>query len=145
MIINTRDFGELTIEESEIINFPRGVFAFEEVKKFVLIEKEGYLQKWLQSAIDVNPRFIVFDPDQILEGYNPHIPTEVLRELKIGRNEKYALYVIAVIPENIKDMTVNLKSPIIVNREKRLAEQVILDREDFPVRYRVFQEEGRDG
>jgi len=144
MIINTRDFGELTIEESDIINFPKGVFAFEEVKKFVLIEKEGYIQKWLQSAIDVNPRFIIFDPNQILEGYDPRIPPEFLREIKIGRNDEYTLYVIAVIPENIKDMTVNLKSPIIVNREKRLGAQVILDREDFPVRYRVFPEEGRD-
>lgn len=144
MIINTRDFGELTIEESEIINFPKGVFAFEEVKKFVLIEKDGYIQKWLQSAMDVNPRFIIFDPHEILEGYNPRIPPEVLRELKIGRHEKYALYVIAVIPENIRNMTVNLKSPVVINQEKRLGAQVILDREDFPVRYRVFPEEGRD-
>jgi len=140
MKINTKDFGELTIEESEVIFFPKGLFAFEEVKEFVLIEMDGYLQKWLQAVNDANPRLIVLNPSDILEGYEPHIPDEVLRELKIGKNDKYSIYVVAVIPENIKNMTVNLKSPIIVNYEKRLAAQGILEKEDLPIRYRVFQE-----
>lgn len=140
MKIDTKDFGELEIKEEENIHFLNGIFAFEEVSEFALIEMDGYKQKWLQSVKAKDPRFIVFDSEDVVEGYEPTIPSDVLARLKLEPRQKPCLFVIAVIPENIKNMTVNLKSPIVVNLQKRLAAQVILDRENYPVRYHVFQE-----
>jgi flagellar assembly factor FliW len=143
MRIRTKDFGELDINSEAIIKFPRGLFAFEGSKEFILIEKEGYKQKWLQAVDSERPRFIVFDPTDIVLGYLPELPVEALKELKLASGECPDLYVVAVIPENIKDMTVNLKSPLLINKKERLAVQIVLEKGDFPIRYRVFKEDKR--
>ncbi len=141
MEIKTKDFGVLDIDEKEIIKFPQGLFAFEEFNNFVLIEMDGYKQKWLQSVEAEYPRFIVFDPADLLVDYHPQFPSEVLSSLGIPPVDKPRLYVLAVVPENIKDMTINLQSPIVVNQKKNIAAQVILETGNYPVRYRVFPKE----
>jgi flagellar assembly factor FliW len=140
MKIDTKDFGLLEIEEGKIVHFQSPIMAFEEATQFALIERDGYMQKWLQSVQGKDPRFIVFNPDDIIQGYYPSIPIEVLKVLELQNGQKPCLFVIAVVPEDIKDMTINLKSPIIINFHKRLAAQVILDNENYPVRYRVFKD-----
>lgn len=141
MIIATKDFGQLAVDASEVLRFAKGLFAFEDTSEFVLIEKDGYLQKWLQAVKGEDPRFIVFDPADILENYHPTIPLETLEKLEIGADDDFRLYLIAVIPEDIKNMTLNLKSPLVINPHKHLGIQIILEEENYPVRYCVFEEE----
>ena len=50
MEIKSKDFGILEIETKDIINFPQGLYAFENITRFVLIEKDGYKIKWLQAV-----------------------------------------------------------------------------------------------
>lgn len=143
MKISSKDFGVYEITKEDIICFPEGLFAFEDVKEFVLIEKDNYLQKWLQSVGNENPRFIVFEPNDILEGYMPLIPEEMFNKVGAKNDTELTLYVIAVIPDDIQEMTVNLKSPVIINHQSRLGAQIILDSGNYPVRHRVFAKEGR--
>jgi len=51
-------------------------------------------------------------------------------------------FVVTVVPENIKDMTVNLKSPVVINFDKKIGAQVILENKEYTVRTRVFPDEG---
>lgn len=138
--INTKDFGEMEFEKDEIISFPTGIYAFEDCREFVFIKKENSIFQWLQNIKDIDPRFIVLNPNEIFTNYNPEIPSGVKQQLKAD-NDELSLFVIAVIPGEIKDMTVNLKSPIVVNFNKRLAMQVILEGQDYPVRHQVFEDE----
>ena len=43
MKIKTRDFGEIEIDESTIINVPEGIIGFESVKRYTLIYPLGEL------------------------------------------------------------------------------------------------------
>ncbi len=138
MKITTKDFGMLEIDEGEIIRFPKGVFAFQNAKKFILITKDDCPAMWLQCVTEQDPRFMVFEPDQVVEGYAPAFSDEVYKTLQAEPGEELYLLVIAVIPENQREATVNLKSPIVVNMQKRLATQVILDNNAYPIRYRIF-------
>ena len=49
--------------------------------------------------------------------------------------------VLAVVPEEYKDTTVNLKSPIMINTEKMLAVQTIAA-ENYPIKFPIFKKEG---
>jgi flagellar assembly factor FliW len=40
MLLETRYFGELEIDESKIISFDEGLPGFEEVRRFVMIDNE---------------------------------------------------------------------------------------------------------
>ncbi|MEG2144617.1 MAG: flagellar assembly protein FliW [Oscillospiraceae bacterium] len=60
--------------------------------------------------------------------------------MEAGENPMH-VFLIAVIPKNFKDATVNLKSPLVFSYESGLAAQVILE-SDYPIRYPLFKKEG---
>jgi len=126
--IKTRDFGEIEISEDDIYTFPAGVFAFEEVRHFALLSPLGeeVYPKWLQSTDGVAPCFIVFDPTIIDESYEYPLNSYEQNLIKLHSDENVRVLVIATVPENYKETTVNMKSPIVMNVDARLAAQVIL-------------------
>jgi flagellar assembly factor FliW len=148
MIINTRDFGEFEVAEDELITFPAGVFAFEEVRKFALISPLGddVYPKWLQSADDLAPCFIVFDPSVAVADYSVKLELSEKRMLKLegesADNRNVRLLVIATVPDDFKKTTVNLKAPIVINEKELLAAQVI-QQKDYDFRFPLYDE--RDG
>jgi len=143
MLIKTKDFNYINIEKSDIITFPQGVYAFEEVKKFVILKNPGNsMIMHLQSTENEDPRFVLIDPFIIIDGYKPILPSEVLKVLKASELKELSFFVIAVIPKNIKEITVNLKSPVVINFKERLGAQVILENKDYSVCARLFTAEG---
>ena len=138
MKIQTKDFGTVEIDQQDIICFPKGIYAFEEDREFVFIRQDGIPMIWMQSVRHAEPRMFIFDPSDIVSGYHPVIPAVIYHELELVPNQQPGIYVIAVIPDDIKNMTVNLKSPIILNPEKKRAAQIILESGDYSVRHRVF-------
>lgn len=142
--IMTRDFGEITAEQNQLIHFPQGLFAFAEEKEFVLMSPLGdnTYPMWLQSAAHPTPCFIVFDPLELLEDYaqSEPLPQEALDLLELKNMEDLAMLVIAVVPEDYLETTANLKSPILINRANRQAIQVILD-QDYSLRFPLFRQD----
>lgn len=142
MLIHTKDYDFVTVNDEDIIDFPEGVYAFENSKKFVVLNtnsKAGIMQ--LQCAQAQTPRFIILDPFLFLEDFAPVVPDEVMKKLKASSLEELSFFVIAVIPENVSAATVNLKSPVIIHFKERLGMQVMLENADYPVRFRLFDQE----
>lgn len=137
--INTRDFGKQEIFEDDIIHFPKGIFAFENVKRYVILNPLGDENSpmWLQNVDDVTPCFIVFKPMELIEGYNPTPEPDDLETLMLEKDDSAEVLSIAVIPEDYKKATINIKSPIIVNRNKRIAVQTILQ-QDYDMKFPIY-------
>jgi flagellar assembly factor FliW len=143
MLIKTKDFEYIEISEEDIITFPNGVYAFEDTKKFVLLKNpDNQWMMYLQSAEAENPRFILLDPYVFFDDYNPSLPDEVFDLLGTSDRNDLTFFTIAVIPDDIKDMTVNLKSPVVINFRKKIGAQIILENKDYTVRTRLFYDEG---
>lgn len=143
MIINTRDFGEQTISEDKIINFPHGIFAFEDEHRFIMLSPlgEDKYPAWLQSVDNENLCFIVYSPEQIVENYSITADAESLAAVELSENDTPQYLVLAVVPEEYKDTTVNLKSPILINVDKMIAVQTIAA-ENYPIKFPIFKKEG---
>lgn len=141
MTVKTRDFGEQNVSEDNIITFPNGIFAFEEQHRFIMLSPLGdnVFPAWLQSVDDENLCFIVFDPEQIVSDYSITADPESLEAVESESTDKLSYLVLAVVPEEYKNTTVNLKSPIIVNSEKMLAAQTIAP-ENYPIKFSIFKE-----
>lgn len=142
MLIETRDFGSVEITENEVIHFPDGIYGFDGSKRFALLDTgstAGVMH--LQCVDSPTPRFIVLDPFAILEDYAPDFPAEALKTLGANSLDELSLLVIAVIPEDFRASTVNLKSPIAINFKNHLGMQVILGNRDYSVRFRLFNRE----
>ncbi len=143
MTINTRDFGEQEIAEDKIINFPNGIYAFEDQHRFVMLSPLGndVFPAWLQSLDNENLCFIVFDPEQIVKDYSVTAGEESAAAIEKNRKTRIKYLSLAVVPEEYKNTTVNLKSPIMINADKMLAAQIIAS-EDYPIKFPIFKKEG---
>lgn len=142
MIIKTRDFGEEEISEEVIIDFPNGVYAFEENKQFVLLSPcgEDKYPMWLQSVDNPNLCFIVFDPREFVPDYSVELDKET-KELLKADGAELDLLCMAVVPDEYINTTLNLKSPIVINSEAKKGVQVIAA-ENYPLKFPAFKKEG---
>lgn len=142
MIFKTRSFGYVEIDDAEIISFPEGIYAFESIKEFTILKQnddEDSPIMFLQSIQDENLSFVILNPKIIVPDYQANVPESILKKLEVCDVDDLCFFVIAIVPKNINDMTVNLKSPIVINSAKNIAMQVILENSDYPIRQRVFE------
>lgn len=137
--VQTRIFGVIEPDESAVINFPEGLYGFEGLRRFVLIDVEPDSPcRWMQSLDDGDISFVVFDPWAVLPDYTPRVPRVELVRLGLESPEEAVYLVIAVVPEDMGQMTVNLRAPLVINPGTREARQVILPGDRYSIKHRVF-------
>lgn len=144
--LSTRDFGVIPVDTAQFISFPNGIFAFENEKSFALLSPlgEDNHPMWLQSTATPGLCFIVFNPQLMLkDGYNPDIAQSDIEPVSLSSKEDAMYLSIAVIPEDYKKSTVNLKSPIVINTATSTAVQVIVN-DDYPIKHPIFDSEKED-
>ena len=134
---------KVNVDESKIFYFPSGLFAFEECRQFALLSPlgDGVYPMWLQSTENVTPCFIVFDPAIIDGAYKITLNSSEKKLLKIDDSSNVRCLSIAVVPEDYKKTTVNMKCPIVINSDENLAAQVILP-EKYEIRLPIYVDKG---
>ncbi|MGI6084077.1 MAG: flagellar assembly protein FliW [Acetivibrionales bacterium] len=137
MQVETKHFGVIEINEADVIYFPEGLPGFENNKKYALIGNDASESVffWLQSIDMTELCFIVTDPFMVYDGYGVDVEDEDVELLEITDVNKVLTLTIVVIPENINDIRVNLKAPILINLEKKLGKQIIQQDDNLPIRY----------
>lgn len=142
MQITTRVFGEITIDDDKLIHFPGGIIGFSDLQDFALIhdeEKGTDTIHWLQSIQEPGFAMPVMDPLMVRPDYNPEVDDELLKCLGELVPEELLVIVTVTIPrDDIKGMTVNLKGPIVINAAKRLGTQVIVEGDEYPVKFPIY-------
>jgi len=139
MKLDTKHFGEISIEEEEIITFDEGLPGFWDSTRFVLLaDQPSDLFSWLQSVDDGDLVFALMDVTQVIPDYQPQIESELIEDL--GDGTSFVYYNIAVVPEDLKDLRVNLKAPVLINTNARKGRQVLASNEDYSVRHYIFEE-----
>ncbi len=137
MYIETEYFGRIEISDDDIMTFPEGIPGFEELKRFTLLSiGEDFVNFFLLQSVD-RPEisFIVTGMFVIYNGYEVHIEDDDLELLGITSPDTVLTLAIAVIPEDPKDIRVNLKAPVIINVDKKLGKQILQQNESLPIRY----------
>ncbi|CAH2211881.1 flagellar assembly protein FliW [Tepidibacter aestuarii] len=140
MKINTENFGEIEINDYEIIQFEDGMPGFEHLTKFIVIKEEELIIDYLQG-IEEDITFPIINPFLVNKEYEFKIPDNTIKKLEIEKQEDVEVYTIVVIPENIKEMRTNLQGPIVINNKSKKGKQLILD-ERYPLRYMIFEKVG---
>lgn len=141
MKIKTRDFGEVDINENTIITVPNGIIGFEDIKRYTLLSPlgDGVFPMWFQAVDKTEPCFVVYDPWQIYPDYKFEIDDEMQSTLGASEGDALQLLAVAIVPDDYKKTTINLRCPIIVNTKNNIAGQTIL--EDYEFKYPVYSEE----
>ena len=143
MKVNTSRFGVVDVAENDIMVFSDGLLGFEGLKQFFIVDPaDETLILWLQSAESVDVAFPILEPKLFKADYKVRLSANELRSLKIdGSNKKDTLvYCILTIPGDVSAMTSNLKAPIVINTASCLARQVVLQENEYSVKYPMYKE-----
>ncbi|HOK06375.1 MAG TPA: flagellar assembly protein FliW [Syntrophales bacterium] len=139
MKFHTTRFGEIEVKEEEFIYFKGPILGFERLTRFVLLRPEDPSPlMWLQSVDDPAVAFVVVNPRLVKRDYNPTVFESDLNLLGITRDEEAALLAIVTLRSQPLRMMANLRAPLLINAVNRLAAQVILADEEYPLQYDIL-------
>lgn len=142
MKANTRIFGEIDIAEDKIIHFSNGIVGFPDLTEFALIHDEekgvGKSIQWLQSMQEPAFAMPVMDPLLVSPDYNPVVDDDLLKPIGEFDPDLVLVLVTVTIPKDIKKMSVNLQAPFVINAQSKLASQIIVDPDQYPVRFPIY-------
>lgn len=139
MNINTTRFGQIQVNTEDVIAFPEGILGFGELKKFILVDDPtDEIFAWLQSCDEPGIAFPVLEPELFTESYKINLAKTDIESLKMANVEKARLYCIVTIPDDPTQMTANMKAPVIINVQQKLARQCVLQDNNLAIREPIF-------
>lgn len=144
MLINTKYFGEVEIEESKIIEFEKGIIGMPEYKRFILIDEKDEkgekinMMSFLQSVDEFSIAFPVINPLEIYSEYNPVIDYSEIKFIGELTENNVAMFTSLNVGNEAKEITTNLKAPFVINTDTYRGVQVIADNSDYLVKYIVY-------
>lgn len=144
MKLATRNFGEIEIDETKLITFQDGIPGFLNYKKYILLtndEEDNNTIWWLQSSEDGEVAFPVLNTFSVLPEYRPEIDDELLGLLGQFKSEQDLIVCnILVVPEDVTQMRVNLKAPIVINIITQKGMQAVVNNNEYEIRHNVYEE-----
>ena len=142
MRIITKAYGEVEIDERQIITFPGGLFGFETLHDFALLDATQQPFYWLQSIHVEQVAFVLLKPSIIRPDYDPAVTKSDLKALGLedSRDENALVFSIVTFLEDNQNMTANLQGPIVVNRHERVGRQCISTDSRWETRHNIAKE-----
>ncbi len=135
MLIKTSRFGTMEIEADDILLFPQGLFGFEDCRHWVLLaDADNEAVGWLQNISRPDLAMAVVSPRRFVPGYEVRVPRGQLVPLQLSEIDQ--AYVLTVVAKNDGYLTVNLKSPLVINLDRRLGRQIVTC-DDQPMQHRL--------
>lgn len=139
MLIETERFGTFELQDRKTLDFPKGIPGFEELKSFILLETEETKPLlWLQSTENKHIALPVVIPFEVLGDYYLDVRESELEDLSIESQSDLLILCVVVIPEDVKKMTANLASPIVINTKCGVGKQLIIDAAALPLRFPIY-------
>ena len=139
MILDTKAYGRVEIEESQLLDFPQGLLGFEEYRKFALIDAHKKPFFWLQSTEEARIAFILIKPSIFHEGYDPGISREDYDDIGAAGVEDCLVFAIVTVPES-GPMTANLQGPLYICKKTRQGKQCISPRDEYRTKHDILEE-----
>lgn len=139
MLIQTSRFGPVQLQGEDVIEFPEGILGFSDLRKFVLLDDPNdEIFAWLQSCEIPQIAFPVLEPELFAQNYQIALTKHDLESLGLQAQEKFRSFTIITIPDDATMMTANLKAPVVINIEKRVARQIVLQDNNLAIREPIF-------
>jgi flagellar assembly factor FliW len=139
--IKTSRFGELEVDKKDIIEFTEGLLGFENLKKFFIVDPgDQTLILWLQSIDDAGTAFPIIEPKIFQPNYMVKLLPVELNSLSLENLQNASVYTVLTIPQNVTEMSANLKAPIIINNKTKVARQIVLQDSKLEVRFKMYMD-----
>lgn len=139
MEVKTKTMGTVKIDEKQILDFPNGLFGFEDFHRFALMESEYQPFYWLQSLDESGLAFLVVDPFLIVSDYELDIDDKTLMEIGITSPADVVVFAIITVPADNGPVTANLQGPLVINKKNNKVLQVILNDSKWTTKHNIIK------
>jgi flagellar assembly factor FliW len=137
-VIDSALLGTLTVPETQVFNFERGLLGFPEAHDFALVPARAQGMFWLQSADFDALTFLLIDPFRFVDGYALDLSAQELGTMMPADAAEILVLAILTLPRTPEEAaTANLQGPVAINVAKRKAMQVVLAESTFGIRHPV--------
>lgn len=127
MIVQSRMFGEVEIDEEKVYHFPSGLLGFEDLETFALIEAEELKPlAWLLPLDEPDLAFPMADPRYFVQNYEVPVVGEDRDGLEVEESDEIVIYTIVTLPDEGRPLTANLRGPVVLNLRNRRGRQIVL-------------------
>lgn len=143
MILNTKNFGQIEVNEQDVLTFEYGIPGFENLTKYVILGKTDDDDSpffWLQSVERESLAFVIMNPMDLVPDYEAEIDTFTANFLGIKDVNDALIYSIVTVPEDITKISINLKAPVIINAKNNRGCQVVLEDEKYKFKHIITEE-----
>jgi flagellar assembly factor FliW len=130
-----------TKEQGVSMFFPEGIIGFNDHKEFSIIpnkSREPFI--WLESCQDCNLSFIMINPNEFKQNYEPILSPVDKAALKINDLDDCFVYALVCVPKDSEEISANLLAPIIINKKSNIGRQVILHDQDYSVQHLILED-----
>ncbi|MFO8064158.1 MAG: flagellar assembly protein FliW [Spirochaetota bacterium] len=141
--IETKAYGNMPVDERQLFEFPSGLYGFESLTKYALLDAHRKPFYWLQSLEKVEVAFVlinpyIFRPDFVLE-----IPDEDYETIGSPAEDDTLVFAVVTIPADGSEITANLQGPLVLNRKARLGLQSISLDQRWQTKHAIVDEMAR--
>ena len=145
MKIATKAYGVIDVDERQKIIFPQGLFGFESLKDYILLDSERQPFYWLQSMETEQVAFILVNPFLFRQDYEVNINNEELADIEIHSPEKALIFSIVTLLNDGSPMTANLQGPLIINKDTMMGKQAVLSDPRWKTKHDIMAELAETG
>src|SRR5262245_6034302 len=136
MNISTIRFGNLSIEEGDVLTFVDGLIGMEDCRRWVLLgDAQNPALAWLQSLERAEVALAVVSPRRFVGEYQCRVARRDIQPL--GLTDPSEAQVLVIISQSGGALALNLKAPLVIHLSERLGRQIVA-RDDHPVQYRLL-------
>jgi flagellar assembly factor FliW len=141
--IKTRKFGDIDIDEKEIVTMPEGLPGFPGFERFIVLNRpETAPFRWFQSVDGPNLNLVIMSPYDFMPDYDPELETIASMRGWQGTSEaSLEVFVVVNIFEEgeKKKITANLMGPIVINRMRGEAVQFVFSNSGYSHQHDVLK------
>jgi len=142
MQVKTKAYGIVELDERQVIHFPTGLFGFETLHEYILLDARQQPFYWLQSLEVEQIAFVLIKPTVFRSEYKPNVMKSDLESLDIRaeNDEDTLVFSIVTFHDENQSMTANLQGPILINKNSRTGKQCISTDARWKTRHNIAEE-----
>ncbi|MDP2872543.1 MAG: flagellar assembly protein FliW [Bacillota bacterium] len=138
-LIDIEPLGRVEIAQESVFGFANGLPGFPAARRFGLVaRKQDSPFAWMVSLDQPDLAFVIVNPFELFPSYSPRLSPEDLHCLGLAEQGEAVLYAIVNVPDDPKEMTLNLRAPVALNPAQRVGRQAILAGQEYSTRHPVL-------
>lgn len=143
--IETKAYGSVSVSEKQLMDFPDGLYGFEQYRKYALLDAHRRPFYWLQSLDEVAVAFVLINPYVFRRDFVLDISDDDYEKIGSPKEEDVLVFAVVTIPAEGGGITANLQGPLVINRVRRVGRQAISLDPRWHTKHAVLEEMARRG